>query len=120
MISSTSNSISSRNTSSECCRALIAAAVIDYFAPKPKTTAGIVRTRILKSSPSDHLSMYSRSSFTQSLKSFTSLRPLNLPEAGQPRLHAQTAGAARCFRNSPLHKAAAGAARPGSCRRGAR
>ena len=42
----------------------------------PASTAGKVRDRILKSSQIDQLSIYSRSSRTQSLKSETLLRPL--------------------------------------------
>ena len=37
-----------------------------YIAPFPDKTAGMVFNKILRSSQSDQLSMYSRSSFTQS------------------------------------------------------
>ena len=47
-----------------------------YFAPMPNRTAGIVLSRILRSSQIDQLSMYLRSSFTHVSNSFTSLRPL--------------------------------------------
>ncbi len=47
-----------------------------YFAPMPNSTAGIVLSRILRSSQIDQLSMYLRSSFTHVSNSFTSLRPL--------------------------------------------
>ena len=46
-----------------------------HFAPVVVKTAGMVRSRILTSSQSDQLSMYSRSSRTQSLKSEIWLRP---------------------------------------------
>ena len=39
-----------------------------HLAPVPISTAGMVRIRIFRSSHSDQLSMYSRSSRTQSLK----------------------------------------------------
>lgn len=37
-----------------------------YIAPFPESTVGMVLSRIFKSSQRDHLSMYSRSIFTQS------------------------------------------------------
>ena len=49
---------------------------VRHRAPKPKSTTGMVFSRILMSSQSDQLSMYSRSSFTQSSKLLIWLRPL--------------------------------------------
>jgi len=52
----------------------------------PHNTTGMVcRIRILRSSQSDQLSMYSRSNRTQSLKS-SRCSPADLPQAGDPRL----------------------------------
>src|SRR5438132_560469 len=57
-----------------------------YLAPVPSKTTGIVRKRILKSSHNDQLSMYSRSSRTQSRKSCTLLRPLTCHRHVSPGL----------------------------------
>src|SRR5437016_3689959 len=52
------------------------AVLCGHLAPAPTKTTGTVRQRILQSSQSDQLSMYSRSRRTQSLKSFTLFLPL--------------------------------------------
>ena len=62
-----------------------------HLAPVPASTTGMVRQIIFKSSHSDQLSMYSRSSRTQSLKSLTLIAPADLPEAGEAGLDAEAA-----------------------------
>src|SRR5881628_1873197 len=57
-----------------------------YLAPAPVSTIGTVRQRILRSSHSDQLSMYSRSSRTQSRKSEILLRPLICQRQVKPGL----------------------------------
>src|SRR5437899_2287638 len=57
-----------------------------YFAPVPASTMGTVRQRILKSSHSDQLSIYSKSNRTQSLKSVTLFRPLICQRQVKPGL----------------------------------
>ena len=57
-----------------------------YFAPVPARTMGTVRHRIFISSQSDQLSMYSRSSRTQSRKSLTLFRPLICQRQVRPGL----------------------------------
>ena len=67
-----------------------------HLAPVPVRTTGTVRQRIFKSSQSDQLSMYSRSSRTQSLKSVTLLRPLICHRQVSPGL---TLSRRRCARS---------------------
>src|SRR5438034_7358290 len=66
-----------------------------HLAPVPSKTTGIVRQRIFRSSHNDQLSMYSKSSRTQSLKSCTSLRPLTCQRQVSPGL---TLSRRRCAR----------------------
>ena len=60
-----------------------------YFAPHPKRTTGIVRSRIFTSIHSDQLSMYSRWSRTQSAKLLIRFRPCTCQRQVESRLHAQ-------------------------------
>src|SRR6266487_2357849 len=68
-----------------------------HLAPVPSKTTGIVRQRIFKSSHNDQLSIYSKSSRTQSVKSCTSLRPLTCQRQVSPGL---TLRRRRCARSS--------------------
>ena len=65
-----------------------------YLAPRPRMTAGTVRTAIFRSSHSDQLSMYSRSSFIHSSKRQV-VAAADLPQAREARRHRQAAALPR-------------------------
>src|SRR5881394_142171 len=73
------------------------AVLCGHLAPAPTKTTGTVRQRILQSSQSDQLSMYSRSRRTQSRKLVTLLRPLTCQRQVSPGF---TERRRRCARSS--------------------